>query len=273
MSSRFNAPLPMLAVPTSLVTTTGRPWLVDVWAAPMWVRVGAVVPALMGTVLLFMDQNITTRLVNQNDWNMLKGPGYHLDMLVLAAVVAAASVFGMPWLVASTVPSIAHLNSLAKRRAGEGGKEVCEGVIEQRVTGFSIHLLMGLAILYCRPLLQQVPISVVMGLFLYLGVTSTAGNQMLDRVKMLFMDPGELPQSEPYVAGEVPLATIHKFTLIQVACLAALWWMKTSPLGIFFPILIAALAPIRIFIGRWFSERELFLLDNEDAHPSLPRAV
>ena len=70
--------LPMLTVPDHFATTSGRPWLVDLWALPTWAIFGAALPALLCSVLVFLDHNITNRLVNQSDHRLVKGPAYHL---------------------------------------------------------------------------------------------------------------------------------------------------------------------------------------------------
>ena len=56
--------IPHLAVPDEIAPTTARSWWVDPWQAPTWVRYGAALPALLGCVLIYLDQNITVRLVN-----------------------------------------------------------------------------------------------------------------------------------------------------------------------------------------------------------------
>ena len=50
-----------------------------------------------------------------------KGCGYHLDLLVLALVVVISSVFGLPWFIANTIPSINHMQSLTKVKAYNRG--------------------------------------------------------------------------------------------------------------------------------------------------------
>jgi HCO3- transporter family. len=65
--------LPALAIPAKFQTTSGRPWLVPIMDLPMWARFASFVPALMATVLLFLDQNITVRLVNNPSYKMEKG--------------------------------------------------------------------------------------------------------------------------------------------------------------------------------------------------------
>ena len=44
-----------------------------------------------------------------------KGPGYHLDLFVLAITIVICSTLGLPWFVAATVRSITHLKSLVKQ--------------------------------------------------------------------------------------------------------------------------------------------------------------
>ncbi|CAN0225605.1 unnamed protein product [Hapterophycus canaliculatus] len=80
----------------------------------------------------------------------------NLDMGVIAALTAGCSVFGLPWLVAATVRSLAHVKSLTKYEQLGWGKERIAGVAEQRVSGLAIHGLIGVAILKLRPLLAQV---------------------------------------------------------------------------------------------------------------------
>ena len=60
---RYGLALPMLNVPLQLGTTNGRPWLVDLMAIDPQTRLLCLFPALMATILLFMDQvNLTVIL-------------------------------------------------------------------------------------------------------------------------------------------------------------------------------------------------------------------
>ena len=62
----------------------------------------------------------------------------------------------------------------------------------------------------------------------------------------------------------VPRGTIHKFTAIQVGCLVVLGIVEETPLGILFPLFLALLVPVRLFIGRFFTEEQLEALDSEE---------
>jgi MFS superfamily sulfate permease-like transporter len=42
-----------------------------------------------------------------------------------------------------------------------------------------IHALIGCSIIFFRPQLSQIPLAVLLGLFLFLGQSSLGGNQMV----------------------------------------------------------------------------------------------
>ncbi len=242
-----DALLPALSIPSTFQTTSGRPWLVPLMDLPLWARFASFLPALMATVLLFLDQDITVRVVNNPRYKMKKGrrkgnvlDGMHADMLVISICTALTSIIGFPWLVAATVRSISHVRALSKFD-NDGN---IEGTIEQRVTGMAIHALIGSCVIFSKPryLLTQVPLPVLMGLFMYLGVSALPGNEMFERIKGLLKD-STLAKNERW--STVPAKITNLFTAIQVACLYAMLWVKSSPIGVLFPIIIALLAPLR----------------------------
>lgn len=256
----FGTTLPGLALPVGLHTSTGRPWLVDIFSAPVWVRWAAVLPAIMFSLLLFMDQVITTRLVNTPDNKLRKGWGYHLDLLVISAYTLFASFFGLPFMTAATVPSLNHTRSLAF----VDYKGDVAGVIENRMSNFLIHLGIGFSVLFLRPLLVSIPLAVFMGLFLYLGVSAALNNKFLNRATLLLADPDRLKKFRPkkYVRN-LPLSVTIKYTLVQLTCLASLWLVKSLPnVGIMFPVLVAGLVPCRLIAGRFFDNEHLQVLDD-----------
>jgi len=226
----------------------------------------------MATVLLFMDQNITVRLMMSKENKLKKGSGLHLDMLAVAVVTTITSLLGMPWMVAATVRSLAHLRSLKKFEARpstpsstSSSSDVATiemvGVQEQRVTGLLIHSLIGAAVIFQRDLLRKLPNSVLTGLFLYLGVSSINQTDLWKRFVLFFTDSRDTPKSV-LSPGRVKL-----FTSIQLALLAGMFWLKGTRLGVFFPVLIGVLAPIRIALEKLkiFSDEELENLDGEIA--------
>ncbi|CAI5472558.1 unnamed protein product [Closterium sp. Yama58-4] len=267
-----SVPLPTLAAPAHIVTTSGRPWLVPLLGSlPPWAVLLCAVPAALLTLLVFLDQNITTRLVDAPGNGLVKGSGYHLDLAVLAVIMLLSAAAGLPWMVASTVPSLSHVRSLsftqpAAAAAAESPAPSAaasavsqQRVRENRVTGVAIHICVGASLLLL-PLLSRIPVSVTEGLFLFMGFSSFAGNQLVDRLKLLLTDPSRFPDY-PFIRG-VSRSSVYGFTALQSACLVALWQLKHSKLGIFFPLLILALMPIRnIVAGRMFPSPDLAVLD------------
>ncbi|KHJ85885.1 hypothetical protein OESDEN_14377 [Oesophagostomum dentatum] len=56
---------------------------------------------------------------------------------------------------------------------------------EQRLTGFLAHFLIGLSVLLTG-IIKLVPLPVLIGIFLYMGVVSLLGQQFVQRIALLF---------------------------------------------------------------------------------------
>ncbi len=252
-------------VPETFGTTSGRPWMVDLFSVPTWVIFASIGPAILASILLFLDQNITTRLVNSPDYKLKKGGGYHLDMAIVGLIVLVSSLFALPWIVAATVHSLNHVKSLAitKVKILEGGlkKEIITGIRENRLSALLIHLMMGGSI-FLLSYFGYIPMAVLFGLFLYMGLASLGGNQFFERLMLWVTDPKLIPKT--HYTRHVPLKSIHKFTFIQLGCFVVLWLLKASKLGILFPLMIAALVPINMWVNRLFPEKHVRALLAEE---------
>lgn len=246
-------------------TLEGRAWFVNLFDAPVVVWFGSIVPALLVTVLVYMDQNITARLVNSPDHKLTKGEAYHFDLGLLAFLTAACALFGLPWLVAATVRSLNHVRSLATlEEIVSPGGETHERIIhvrENRFTGLAIHLLIGCS-LFLLKYLNVIPMAILHGLFLFMGIVSMKGNQLFERLSLWIMDTSLYPRN--HYTQRVPHWTMHLFTLIQVVCLSVLMIVKVSAVGILFPLFIALLVPVRLLLNRYFSAEHLKALDAEE---------
>ena len=257
--------LDVLDVPDTFGTTSGRPWTIDLMAAPVWVRFAAIVPGMFLCVLFFLDQNITARLVNNRDHRLEKGEAYHLDLAVTGGLMGVCSLFGLPWHVAATVRSLNHIRALATTEEvvssnGDTRDRVIH-VRENRLTGLAIHALIGCSLLLLG-WLKLVPMAVLYGLFLFMGIVSMAGNQFFERLTLWPMDSSLYPVT--HYLRRVPRWIVHKFTALQALCLAVLWMVKVSSLGILFPVFIALLVPVRFLANRFFSPEHLAVLDAEE---------
>uniref|UniRef100_S4RAS3 Anion exchange protein n=1 Tax=Petromyzon marinus TaxID=7757 RepID=S4RAS3_PETMA len=256
-------PSPKLQVPSEFKPTRDdRGWIVDpIGPNPWWTILAAAIPALLCTILVFMDQQITAVIINRKEHKLKKGCGYHLDLLWVAIMLAVCSIMGLPWFVAATVLSISHVNSLKVESecSAPGEQPKFLGIREQRVTGLMIFVLMGCSV-FMTGVLKFIPMPVLYGVFLYMGASSLKGIQFFDRIK-LFVMPAKHQPDFIYLR-HVPLRKVHLFTAVQFTCLVLLWVIKASPAAIVFPMMVLALVFIRKLLDFCFTKRELSWLDD-----------
>ncbi|XP_030366533.1 electroneutral sodium bicarbonate exchanger 1 isoform X2 [Strigops habroptila] len=256
-------PSPKLHVPHMFKPTRDdRGWLINpIGPNPWWTVLAALIPALLCTILIFMDQQITAVIVNRKEHRLKKGCGYHLDLFMVAVMLGVCSVMGLPWFVAATVLSITHVNSLKVESdcSAPGEQPKFLGIREQRVTGLMIFVLMGCSVFFTSAL-KFIPMPVLYGVFLYMGVSSLRGIQFFDRLKLFWMPAKHQPDF--IYLRHVPLRKVHFFTLIQLICLVLLWAIKVSRAAIIFPMMVLALVFVRKVMDFCFSKRELSFLDD-----------
>ena len=72
---------------------------------------------------------------------MVKGSGFHFDLLLLVGMGGCSAILGVPWLSAATVRSVTHANALTIM--SKGPKPEIEKVLEQRISGILVALLVG----------------------------------------------------------------------------------------------------------------------------------
>ncbi|XFF74922.1 hypothetical protein AB1E18_001141 [Capra hircus] len=194
-----------LTVPTGLSVTSPskRTWFIPPLGSarpfPPWMMVAAAVPALLVLILIFMETQITALIVSQKARRLLKGSGFHLDLLLIGSLGGLCGLFGLPWLTAATVRSVTHVNALTVMRTAiaPGDKPQIQEVREQRVTGVLIASLVGLSIVM-GAVLRRIPLAVLFGIFLYMGVTSLSGIQLSQRLLLILMPAKHHPE-QPYV--------------------------------------------------------------------------
>ncbi|ROJ30624.1 Electrogenic sodium bicarbonate cotransporter 1 [Anabarilius grahami] len=218
---------PKLIVPSEFKPTSpNRGWFVPPFGGnPWWVCLASFLPALLVTILVFMDQQITAVIVNRKEHKLKKGAGYHLDLFWVSILMILCSFMGLPWYVAATVISIAHIDSIKMETetSAPGEQPKFLGVREQRVTGTMVFILTGLSV-FMAPVLKFIPMPVLYGVFLYMGVASLNG--------------------------------------VQVLCLALLWILKSTVAAIIFPVMILALVAVRKAMDYVFSQHDLSYLDD-----------
>lgn len=269
--------IPTLELPTNLEPTYNdtilgrkRDWVVNPMGThktmPVWGIFFTAVPAIGLTILGYLDQNLTSLLINRKDHNLRKPPGYHLDLFVCGAFIyPICSIFGLPFTHAATVRSMTHLISLSTREQvqlpdGKGTATKVTKVIEGRTTHFFIHVLLLCAIALA-PLLQMVPKAVLYGVFLFMGVGSMAGNQLFDRVWLLLIWDAKQYPGYNYVKN-VSMKGIHTFTLFQLFCFGLVYGMvKIDAISVAFPFMIGALIFVRMGMKKCWTADQLHHLD------------
>uniref|UniRef100_A0A8C5X5J6 Anion exchange protein n=1 Tax=Malurus cyaneus samueli TaxID=2593467 RepID=A0A8C5X5J6_9PASS len=254
-----------LSVPKGLQVTnaSARGWFIHPMGTgasfPIWMMFASVIPALLVFILIFLETQITTLIVSKPERKLVKGTGFHLDLLLIVAMGGLAALFGMPWLSATTVMS---------KTSSPGEKSQILEVKEQRISGLLVAVLIGVSILM-EPILKFIPLAVLFGIFLYMGVTSLFGIQLFDRILLLLKPPKYHPD-EPYVT-RVKTWRMHLFTFTQIIFLVVLWVVKSTPASLALPFVLILTVPLRRFLlPRIFRDIELKCLRAGPCPPTPP---
>ncbi|KAM5273387.1 band 3 anion transport protein [Ctenodactylus gundi] len=260
-----------LSVPDGLKVSnsSARGWIIHPLGLyshfPIWMMFASALPALLVFILIFLESQITTLIVSKPERKMIKGSGFHLDLLLVVGMGGVAALFGMPWLSATTVRSVTHANALTVmgKASSPGAAAQIQEVKEQRISGLLVSVLVGLSILM-EPILSRIPLAVLFGIFLYMGVTSLSGIQLFDRI-LLLLKPSKYHPDVPFVK-RVRTWRMHLFTIIQIICLAVLWAVKSTKASLALPFVLILTVPLRRFLLPFlFSRLELQCLDADDA--------
>jgi len=160
---------------------------------------------------------------------------------------------------------------------GGGMRKIPVKVVEQRVTNFFIHVMIGLSLVLAS-ILKFVPKPVLLGVFLFMGVSSLNGNELFERIALWFIwDESKFPQY-PYIktlqnSQASSMKRVHIFTFLQLICLGILYALKSiKAVAVVFPFFIASLVGVRALFKKFFTEEELEALDGhgEESPDSVP---
>uniref|UniRef100_A0AAQ4NWJ4 Anion exchange protein n=1 Tax=Gasterosteus aculeatus aculeatus TaxID=481459 RepID=A0AAQ4NWJ4_GASAC len=263
-----------LNVPSGFSVTSPdkRGWLIspfgDKKPFPTWMMGASVVPAILVFILIFMETQITSLIVSKKERRLVKGSGFHLDLLLIVILGSICPLFGLPWLTAATVRSVTHVNALTvmSKATAPGEKPVIQEVKEQRMTGLLVAVLVGMSIVM-TDVLRLIPLAVLFGIFLYMGVTSLTGIQLYERMTLM-VTPAKHHPDHIYVT-KVKTWRMNMFTIIQLACIVALWVVKSTEASLAFPFVLIMTVPLRrLILSRIFEERELQALDCDEDSPN-----
>uniref|UniRef100_A0A7N6A7X1 Anion exchange protein n=1 Tax=Anabas testudineus TaxID=64144 RepID=A0A7N6A7X1_ANATE len=252
-----------LNVPSGFSVTSPekRGWFIspfgDKHPFPTWMMGASIIPALLVFILIFMETQITSLIVSKKERRLVKGSGFHLDLLLIVTLGAICPLFGLPWLTAATVRSVTHVNALTvmSKATAPGEKPVIQEVKEQRLTGLLVAVLVGMSMVM-TDVLRLIPLAVLFGIFLYMGVTSLTGIQLYERITLM-VTPAKHHPDHIYVT-KVKTWRMNMFTIIQLACIVTLWVVKSSVASLAFPFVLIMTVPLRrLVLSGIFEEREL----------------
>lgn len=256
-----------LLVPEGLSpSVAGRDWFVspagESQPIPVWVTFACAIPALLVYILVFMETQISELIIDKKERKLRKGNGYHMDIVVVCLMNVGCGLMGAPWCSAASVRSLTHVSAVTimSRTHAPGDKPHIVEVKEQRVSALLVAILMGVSVLMA-PLLRRVPMSVLLGVFLYMGISSTNGVQLFDRVKLFFM-PVKHHGTANYVR-RVQTYKMHIFTTIQILCLTILWIVKSTKAALALPFFLILMIPLRAQMSHFFTAAELRALDSK----------
>ncbi|KAF9410287.1 hypothetical protein HW555_010594 [Spodoptera exigua] len=253
-----------LRVPEGLSPTAPRSWFVPLndglSTIPTWAAFAMGLPALMVYIIVFMETHIAELIIDKPERKLKKGSGFHMDIVIMSAVNAMCGLFGAPWQCVATVRSVSHVSALTimSTTHAPGDKPHIVEVKEQRLTGLLVALLVGISVLAAR-WLRLVPMAVLFGVFLYMGISALGGIQFWDRCILLLKPVKHHPQV-PYVR-RVPTLKMHLYTLIQAAGLAVLYAVKSSRFSLAMPFFLVMMVPLRMSLAYVFTPLQLRALD------------
>jgi hypothetical protein len=238
-----------------------RGWIVDLGDlnGKSYVPVVALFLAIPGFMLLYLDNGITWHLIMHKSHNVKHGEAYNYDLVLSGLFNMVNGLLGLPWLVATTVPCLIHLNALADK--DKDGKFI--SVQETRLTMFLSHLLVGLSLLALH-VLKLLPVPVLYGVFLFMGLSSLPGMQFWNRFLLFFQQPSKYPE-KPFTR-HMERGRIHLYTIIQIFFFGLVFIVQNfKQISIVFPLMTLLCIPGRLFVLPKFLEGwELQLLDGDN---------
>ncbi|KAK4532629.1 hypothetical protein CCYA_CCYA13G3486 [Cyanidiococcus yangmingshanensis] len=266
--------VPRLLVPGPIGygTTTGRPWIVPLGDLSVGYIFLAMVPGWLLSLIVFIDQQVCTYIVERPENRLRKGTGYSWNLFVTGALAILASILGIPWMYAGLPHSLLHVYALADIEDIELMGKRCIRVIhtrEVRIAALSAYLF-ALLIILAKPALHQLPIYVLYGFILYMGAASFLSNPLWDRFILLFTQPTKYPPT--HYVRRVPMSHVHLYTAVQVILTIILFFVAVNfyrgatlfNTGLIFPLVLFLFIPFKwMVLYRWFPRRELRVLENQ----------
>lgn len=262
-------PVATLPVSRSFFPTTDRPWLVHFWD----INVGDVFLALpfavLLTILFYFDHNVSSLIAQGSEFPLKKPAGFHWDFFLLGLTTGVAGILGLPFPNGLIPQAPFHTSALCVHKHTIDNDEHNKGrpvrfidhVVEQRSSNLGQGLLT--LVTMSPPLLivlHLIPQGVLAGLFFVMGIQALQGNGITQ--KLIFLAKDRLLTPAGPLKHLERRSAVYLFVILELAGFGATYGITQSIAAIGFPIIIALLIPLRVYLlPRLFSPKELAILD------------
>ncbi|KZT35614.1 anion exchanging protein [Sistotremastrum suecicum HHB10207 ss-3] len=289
-----------LPVGGAFTAAGGRSWIVRFWELDgKWVGIAFPFGFIL-FVLFYFDHNVSSLMAQGSEFPLRKPPGFHWDFMLLGITTFLAGLLGTPAPNGLIPQAPIHTHSLrvmstsrpkdegdsGDERGLEGGVEEKQemkaerrdefpiGVVEQRVSNLAQGSLC--LVLLTGPflhVLNLIPRGVLAGLFWYMGIDALLGSGVTSKIFYLLREKRLTSAKDPF--RRVRRWRIVLFLLLQLVGFGATFAIVQTIASIGFPIVIALLIPLRIFIVPLlpFTDEELAILDGPTASPFTMESV
>jgi len=212
-------------------------------------------------------------LTQHPDHHWKKGAAFHYNFLRLGVVNICFPLFGCPFVTGSLPHSPQFVNALARKEViREGGQDKTRivEVYENRVAPLLVNLLVLISLPFIGKL-RYIPTAVICdALFLYMGLSGLPGNQLFERIKLVFTEE-ELYPPLHFTKTEVPRKQMHVFTLFQLLTVCVLFGVTRSPIAVAFPVFLVLSIPLRMSLhkitGNFLTDEMVAILDHRKPEP------
>ncbi len=186
--------IPKLNIPKIFKPSLDRPWIdYDAWASistkGLLLSIGM---GLVLSILLYFDHNVSAALTQSVKFKLSKPTSYDYDFFLLGISVFICGILGIIPNYGLLPQAPLHVRSLATISMEEQGvfsAENVQDVIETRWSALLQSVLMF--VLLAKPLLyliSLIPLGVIAGVFIFLGLEGLRANALTERLQYILMD-------------------------------------------------------------------------------------
>ncbi len=190
---------------------------------------------------------------------MAKPTLFHLNILIVQTMMPFLSgLLCWPFVTGAIVRSNAHVLALQvwEERALPGVRRRLVGIREQRISGVLIGILVFLCVFLGPYVLRLIPMGAMYGMFLFMGVSTFRGLQIMTRTRLLLQRRRYWPETSFLQA---PWRVLVAFTCIEWLIVIILFTLNCltefanlSYPSLFFPLILVFYGILRIHVlPRW----------------------